>query len=786
MHRLIAILPVVCLALAAGGGEPLTETQRAELPQYFGFGPMQIYKLERGIQSLELADLNGDGRTDIILWNPRKSRFELFYQPEPGAPAAPAEPRDRNEVPDQGNLRKEKVPVSYRVAALKVADLTGDGRADIVFFGEPREVVILPGRPEGGFGAPEGIRAPDGEPRGTFLSVGDYNGDGRTDVALLGQEVLQIFPQKPAGGLGHPLRLVHGIKEPRLMLTADLNGDGRSDLVIGADEDRYGVYAYLQGEDGTFSALRRIKIPKLRSMTFGPGPAGDDLFAVEATTSRLKLYRWAVPEEVGGAREWPQRLYSYPFKITSKRLALTLGDVTGDGRPDCVAADPDGAQLILFAGTADGFGAGKPFPGLLKTVDLQVADIDGDGRAELLSVSAAEKTLGVSRFENGRLTFPKPLPVRGQPLVAAVTPWPAASRGCAVAYVARDVDQSGETSAEEEDEEEEEEEDEGRDGGGAWIRLLDVPAGRELGAWPAGPLDDAPSGLRFVDVDQDGRADVLLFSRFAPLQVYLQTEAGGFAAFEGPGTRAGLVRHASLQASCVADVTGDGRPELLLARKGLARALVVQDGRWTVIDQCNAENANAEITGLAALGGESGDLTLVMYDRKGRELLVLRRGEDRTFGVDRSFPVGNYALSAMQTLRFGPDGRPALLLADARRLAVFSPGEVAPTLVEQRSYESDAKEAWLGDAVPCDVNHDGVRDVAAVDMRKAAVEILTTAPDGSFVRAVRFQVFQGKRFTDDPDDYGEPREVLAGDVTGDGIDDLVLLVHDRLIVYPGQ
>jgi len=28
--------------------------------------------------------------------------------------------------------------------------------------------------------------------------------------------------------------------------------------------------------------------------------------------------------------------------------------------------------------------------------------------------------------------------------------------------------------------------------------------------------------------------------------------------------------------------------------------------------------------------------------------------------------------------------------------------------------------------------------------------------------------------------------VLAGDVTGDGIDDIVLVVHDRVIVYPGQ
>jgi hypothetical protein len=33
---------------------------------------------------------------------------------------------------------------------------------------------------------------------------------------------------------------------------------------------------------------------------------------------------------------------------------------------------------------------------------------------------------------------------------------------------------------------------------------------------------------------------------------------------------------------------------------------------------------------------------------------------------------------------------------------------------------------------------------------------------------------------------GEPREIKIGDVDGDGLDDVILIVHDRVIVYlPG-
>ena len=223
-----------------------------------------------------------------------------------------------------------------------------------------------------------------------------------------------------------------------------------------------------------------------------------------------------------------------------------------------------------------------------------------------------------------------------------------------------------------------------------------------------------------------------------------------------------------------------------MAQEGLARALVVRDKQWTVIDQYNPETADAQIAGLAALPGEPGNPVIAMYDRKAHDLLVLRRRSDRTYAVDQSMPVCNFDLSAMTALPIGKDGQRGLLMADADKLALLTPDETAPTLVVRHTYESDVKDAWLGDAVIGDLNHDGVRDVVVVDMRKASLEILTTQPDGDLVRAARFQVFQGKRFSGDPDTYGQPRQVRIGDLTGDQIDDIALIVHDRLIVYPGQ
>ncbi len=757
-------LMIAILALAASAramAQSLTDEQKTELSQYFGFGPMQIYKIKPGIYSLKLADLNADGRTDIALWNSQRSRIELFYQrSEKDPPAAPAAELERNELPDRGDLRRENVPVAYRLASMEIAELTGDKRVDIVFFGEPKEIVILPGREDGGFGPAQGIRAPEGEARGGALAVGDYNHDGRTDVALLGTELIQIYHQKPEGGLSKPIRLAHSIKQPLLMMTSDLNGDSRDDLIITADDDQYGAYAFLQEGDGHLGPLRRAKMPKVRSMTVAHGAGGDDLYPVEYATGRLKHCRWEVPKDVAGTRDWPQKLYSYPQKTTSKRRPVAIGDLTGDGIPDVVAGDPDSAQVVLYRGGADGLEPAASFPALTKTLDLFIGDLDGDGKSELLSASAEEKMIGVSRYADGRLTFPAATESKGEPLTIAVGARKAAGPADTLAYATRIDDE---------------------------IKLFVRPAkGGDPTEVVVKEIDDDPAAIRFADVNQDGRNDLLMFVRFNPLLTWLQKEDGSFEPFTGADTKATLVKEASPEGFALSDVTGDGKPEIILSQKSFARALVVRDNQWSVIDQYNPESAGAQVTGVAALPGAPGSPTIVLYDRNGRELLVQKRREDKTYAVTNSIPIGNFDLSAMDTLTLGKAGAAALLMADAERLATFTPDEVAPSLVEKHTYESETKDAHLADAVVGDVNGDGVRDVSVIDTGKARIEVLTLLPDGAFVKALGFQVFQGRRFSDDPGRTGEPHEVLCGDVTGDKIDDIVLLVHDRMIVYPGQ
>ncbi len=88
-----------------------------------------------------------------------------------------------------------------------------------------------------------------------------------------------------------------------------------------------------------------------------------------------------------------------------------------------------------------------------------------------------------------------------------------------------------------------------------------------------------------------------------------------------------------------------------------------------------------------------------------------------------------------------------------------------------------------------DVNGDGAPDVVFCEQVRHHVQVLSFDENAQLADACKFKVFEEHPHNSDRSqgrstNSGEPRHVLVQDVTGDGRSDLILLVHDRIIVYP--
>ena len=177
----------------------------------FGFTGPEIFPIENQISQLHVADLDGDGLNDIIVVNNARSLINLLYNQTGKTNSAPKPVRvgkpELNELPPDSRFRIESIASEKRIFSLVVADLNGDGRPDLAYYGEPKELVVLYNQGTNGWSTPKRWAIDDGQLSANALCAGDLRGDGRTDLVLLGDTCIYYLRQQKDHTLGEPQKI---------------------------------------------------------------------------------------------------------------------------------------------------------------------------------------------------------------------------------------------------------------------------------------------------------------------------------------------------------------------------------------------------------------------------------------------------------------------------------------------------------------------------------------------------------------------------------------------------
>src|SRR5262249_34932404 len=136
------------------------------------------------------------------------------------------------------------LPVHYYPRSVVVGDFNGDGRDDLATANSLDHTVgVLIGDGSGGFAPARYF--PTGTERSSFngleprsLAVGDFNGDGGDDLAAINhrENSVRLLIGDGSGGFGPVPDLAVGA-EPRSVAVGDFNGDGRDDLAVTGGRD---------------------------------------------------------------------------------------------------------------------------------------------------------------------------------------------------------------------------------------------------------------------------------------------------------------------------------------------------------------------------------------------------------------------------------------------------------------------------------------------------------------------------------------------------------------------
>ena len=194
-------------------------------------------------QSAAITDINGDGRLDVACVNPTERTVSvLLNTTAPGAGEASFSPWQEF---DTGPAWGSVMPVS-----VSAGDINGDNRPDLAVANELTDTVSIllnttaPGAATASFAARQDFATPEGP---QSLIVDDLNGDGRPDVSVTSHRsysssvtTASVFLNTTAAGattVNFAARQDYhesdySTMSPQSVITGDMNGDGRRDLVV--------------------------------------------------------------------------------------------------------------------------------------------------------------------------------------------------------------------------------------------------------------------------------------------------------------------------------------------------------------------------------------------------------------------------------------------------------------------------------------------------------------------------------------------------------------------------
>jgi hypothetical protein len=159
---------------------------------------------------------------------------------------------------------------------------------------------------------------------------------------------------------------------------------------------------------------------------------------------------------------------------------------------------------------------------------------------------------------------------------------------------------------------------------------------------------------------------------------------------------------------------------------------------------------------------------------------------ERGWRATESINVKGIEFDAIHAGALCGDGHENILAIGKEGFGVIRLAGRRAALREVSSWRTDEDQRRPHELATGDVNGDGFTDVISLDAGEQMCEILTISEARRLLYAISFQVFESKIFSGgEPREY-EPSAAIVADVTGDGADDLVLLAHDRVLLYPQQ
>ena len=329
--------------------------------------PRTLWPTSANPTAVDAADLNGDGVRDLVTMD-KSSRVANVVLGAGGGVFAAA----------------VAYPIGFSALAMRLADFNADGRPDLLVTNNYQTVSVRLNLGDGTFSPSVDYTVnSSGSSSLTAAQVADVNGDGRLDILVADTSVAQILALYGAGNGTFAAATTLVSQADPLVALADFNGDGAVDLVTSQFPAQT---VYLNRGDGTFGQPTRYTLgsadhpTQLVATGDVNGDDNPDLVVSGGLYNGSDRDLWVMLGRGDGTFA-AATMTTLPIDV--RPVFLKLADVNGDGRDELIS-DRGGTRVAVLVADAGGrFRMHAEYDLSDSLSDVSVGDFDGDGAADL-------------------------------------------------------------------------------------------------------------------------------------------------------------------------------------------------------------------------------------------------------------------------------------------------------------------------------------------------------------------------------------------------------------------
>ncbi len=747
------LIPSIFLLLFAA------QPDTPELGDYFGFSDIEIIKIGDDAGPLYTGDVNSDGLMDILVVNNRKSRIDLLLQKAGASPEDVVGVTRANEIPEHWRFEKKRIMVAHKVSALALHDFNNDGRTDIVYAGNPTNVVFMEQLADGSFKKTRTHRVRDlGASRSAF-SITNIIDDKQPDLITVVKGNIQAYPLDE-DAIGKPTIFATDDRVVAFELD-DYDGNALTDIAGLVPSSSEPVRLWLAKESNgnrSMGPQLRFEMPPLREFASVNLADGEPtkMAIIERASRRIVLYE-VDRKTIDATGDRDASIEIYPFLGEGNRKQI-VADVNNDGLADLIATNPaDNTVVVYTQSQNEGLASGVSSATLSGVDSISVGDLQEDGKLDLFVLSEDEGVVGRTPLSDAHLPFPQPIPFTAgnTPISLSTIQLGNKPRVAIISKQKRSY----------------------------VIDLIDHEGNAET--IDLGSLSRGPDEIIGFDADQDGKTDLLLLTRDKPMKMLHATDDGFDVLDDDEMGQYGLVREASADNTAILDIDNDNLAELLIADDNYVRAVRYEtspsDGvspGWQVVAQINMEDGSSNLVSLAISNKE-----ILVADKENERIIIVKQNNEGNWNESDSIFVHGYDLGPIFAEDFTGDGVNDILAIGDSGFAIIQLSGERISLNETQSWRTDNDRRVQHELAVGDVNGDQYSDMVSLDAGEQMLEIFTFTESGNMLYATGFKIYETRIFSGGEPREWEPSQVIITDLTNDDKNDVLLLSHDRLLLY---